>query len=175
MFPFCRCLGSIPFPPDNIQAQTPESFQGDQNTTDYPASCATEQCVPCRNTYRLPHHRPHPHRTRPYLVDEEDFGPHIYAHTGHGPDSSIHTCEGVRTHHQSRQGELDPPIAPPSQWAQGQEIRAWRNMAAALEWAWFLSILDCVALPMAIGRPRSQSAENPYSRRLTQSSANHWA
>lgn len=53
-----------------------------------------------------------PPHTRPYLVDEEHLGPHVYPHAGHSPDGSIHTCrEAGRTHQASLGDTGDPATA----------------------------------------------------------------
>lgn len=138
---FCSCLGSTPFPKTThillVHLQTSKVTRTQQT------SCATEQYV-CYLTTG------HPHHTRPYLVDEEDFGSHVYAHTGHSPDGSIHACEGVRTDHQARQGEMDPSVAHNPSGLRDRKSEPdinllleyrnmWKSMAAALEWAWLPS------------------------------------
>lgn len=60
--------------------------------------CETGRCPP--PSPRLPaEHKAPPvwglDPARPYLVDEEHLGSHIDAHSRHGPDSGIHTWEGV--------------------------------------------------------------------------------
>lgn len=38
----------------------------------------------------------------PYLIDEEDLGSHVDAHSRHSPDGGVHTCQEIRRHCQQR-------------------------------------------------------------------------